>query len=545
MKLWLSPPSGEESFEALRERLFSNVISLMAMMTLAGLLVMVLRIRLLGVQPFMLVQMAALAGVVLLALLRERLSMRNRLLVLTACLLVYVSASTVQLGPAADSRGFLLFLAFLAGVFLSPRAGLLVTLLLLVWVAVLGAVAILWGLPLSLRDYASYSAHPSTWISMGVVLGTFSGIIGYVGAVLVQQLRVQAESVRQSETRLRGLFELSPIGITLNDLQEGRFLEVNPALLQMTGYDREGFLALEYWQLTPREYRPQEKQQRTCLLTEGRYGPYEKELIRQDGTRLPVRVQGMLVTDSEGRRQVWSMVQDIGDEQRLGRMQREFVSTVSHELRTPLTSISGALGLINGGVLGEIPGQAREMVALALQNSQQLTFLVNDLLDMEKLLAGKMTFDLQVQRLLPLVERALAGIRGYAEQHQVSCVLRSATDAWVDVDAQRLEQVLNNLLSNAAKFSPPGAEVEVFIERKDASVRVSVRDRGPGIAAEFRSRIFEQFAQADSSDTREKGGTGLGLAISRQLMERMEGRIGFDSVEGQGSTFYFELPCTG
>lgn len=545
MKLWLSPPSGEESFEALRERLFSNVISLMAMMTLAGLLVMVLRIRLLGVQPFMLVQMAALAGVVLLALLRERLSMRNRLLVLTACLLVYVSASTVQLGPAADSRGFLLFLAFLAGVFLSPRAGLLVTLLLLVWVAVLGAVAILWGLPLSLRDYASYSAHPSTWISMGVVLGTFSGIIGYVGAVLVQQLRVQAESVRQSETRLRGLFELSPIGITLNDLQEGRFLEVNSALLQMTGYDREGFLALEYWQLTPREYRPQEKQQRTRLLTEGRYGPYEKELIRQDGTRLPVRVQGMLVTDSEGRRQVWSMVQDIGDEQRLGRMQREFVSTVSHELRTPLTSISGALGLINGGVLGEIPDPAREMVALALQNSQQLTFLVNDLLDMEKLLAGKMTFDLQVQRLLPLVERALAGIRGYAEQHQVSCVLRSATDAWVDVDAQRLEQVLNNLLSNAAKFSPPGAEVEVFIERKDASVRVSVRDRGPGIAAEFRSRIFEQFAQADSSDTREKGGTGLGLAISRQLMERMEGRIGFDSVEGQGSTFYFELPCTG
>jgi len=544
MRLWQKAPAGEESFEALRERLFGNVLTLLAILTSLGLLILLLRVRLIGWQPFMVAQLISLGGIVGLALLRP-LGIRRRLLLLTGLMLLFVTSSTLQLGPAADSRGFLLFLAFLIGFFLTPRAAVYYSLLMLLWVATIGSWAYFQGLPLALQDYPAYTANPSTWISVAAVLCVFSGIIGYVGATVLQRLHAQAEAIRQSETRLRGLFELSPIGITLNDLQEGRFLEVNPALLQMTGYDREGFLALEYWQLTPREYRPQEKQQRTRLLTEGRYGPYEKELIRQDGTRLPVRVQGMLVTDSEGRRQVWSMVQDIGDEQRLWRMQREFVSTVSHELRTPLTSISGALGLINGGVLGEIPDPAREMVALALQNSQQLTFLVNDLLDMEKLLAGKMTFDLQVQRLLPLVERALAGIRGYAEQHQVSCVLRSATDAWVDVDAQRLEQVLNNLLSNAAKFSPPGAEVEVFIERKDASVRVSVRDRGPGIAAEFRSRIFEQFAQADSSDTREKGGTGLGLAISRQLMERMEGRIGFDSVEGQGSTFYFELPCTG
>ncbi len=543
MLLWQKAPAGEESFEALRERLFGNVLTLLAILTSLGLLILLLRVRLIGWQPFMVVQLISLGGIAGLAFLRP-LGVRRRLLWLTGLMMLFVTSSTLQLGPAADSRGFLLFLAFLIGFFLTPRAAVSYSLLLLLWATSLGSWAYFQGLPLALNDYPAYAANPSTWISVATVLCVFSAIIGYVGATVLQHLRAQAEAIRHSETRMRGLFELSPIGITLNDLQEGRFLEVNPALLQMTGYDRQGFRALEYWQLTPREYLPQEKLQRARLLAEGRYGPYEKELIRQDGTRLPVRVQGMLVTDSEGRQCVWSMVQDIRDEQRLGRMQREFVSTVSHELRTPLTSISGALGLINGGVLGEIPDPAREMVALALQNSQQLTFLVNDLLDMEKLLAGKMTFDLQVQRLLPLVERVLAGIRGYAEQHQVTCVLRSASDAWVNVDAQRLEQVLNNLLSNAAKFSPPGAEVEVLIERQDAWVRVRVRDRGPGIAEAFRSRIFEQFAQADSSDTREKGGTGMGLAISRQLMERMEGRIGFDSLEGQGSTFYFELPCT-
>lgn len=542
MNLWQSPPQGEEPFEALRERLFSNVISLLALLTTVGGLILLMRLYLIGLQPFMLAQAVSLLGVLGLAVVGSRRSIQWRLVALTVCFLLYVTASTVQLGPAADSRGFLLFLAFLAGVFLSPRAGLRVTLFLLLWVVLVGGLAIFWGLPLSLQDYAAYSAHPSTWISMAAVLGTFSGIIGYVGAVLVQQLRQQAEALKHSETRLRGLFQLSPIGIALNDVAAGRFLEVNQALLDMSGYSREAFLDLDYWQLMPLDLARSEQDQLRQLLEQGRFGPFEKELLCQDGQRLPVRVQGMLVTDNEGRRQVWSMIEDIRDEQRLARMQREFVSTVSHELRTPLTSISGALGLVAGGVLGELPRQAGEMVDIALQNSQQLTLLVNDLLDMEKLLAGKMSFDLQRHDLLALVQSALRHNQSYAAQHAVELQLVSPAEASVVVDRLRLEQVLNNLLSNAAKFSPPQGRVEVAISPADGWVRVSVRDHGPGIPQAFRARIFEHFSQADSSDTRQKGGTGLGLAISRQLIERMGGRLAFDSQEGAGSTFYFELP---
>lgn len=225
------------------------------------------------------------------------------------------------------------------------------------------------------------------------------------------------------------------------------------------------------------------------------------------------------------------------------RMKKEFVSTVSHELRTPLTSIGGALGLLAGGVLGEIPPKAKHVLDIANKNSQRLAHLIDDLLDMEKLVAGKMRLDLEPQWLTPLVEQAIEANRAYAEQYQVRLLLAACEDnVKVMADTMRLQQVVTNFLSNAAKFSPHGGQVEVNILRRTDSVRVEVIDHGRGIPAEFRTRIFQKFAQADSSDTRQKGGTGLGLAISKELIERMNGQVGFDSKEGQGALFYFELP---
>ena len=223
----------------------------------------------------------------------------------------------------------------------------------------------------------------------------------------------------------------------------------------------------------------------------------------------------------------------------------QFLATVSHELRTPLTSIRGSLGLVVGGAAGELPARASGLVGIAHKNAERLVLLVNDILDIEKIESGRMEFRNEPVDLVELVQAAVEANQGYADAHGVR--LRAAVgpaEAPVAGDRDRLMQVMANLVSNAAKFSPRGAEVTVAL---DAAAdgrrwRLTVADRGPGIPEAFRGRVFERFAQADSSDTRSKGGTGLGLSITRAIVQHMGGDIGFVTAPGEGTTFHVELP---
>jgi PAS domain S-box-containing protein len=239
----------------------------------------------------------------------------------------------------------------------------------------------------------------------------------------------------------------------------------------------------------------------------------------------------------------FSLGTDITELKRIDRMKTEFVSTVSHELRTPLTSIRGSLGLIAGGVAGELPQAAKNLVGIATNNCERLIRLINDILDSEKIESGKMRLDLQNIEIRQVVQQALSANEGFASQHRVTMRLQ-APDATLQVriDSDRMIQVLTNLLSNAVKFSPPDGVVKVSVLRVARGVRVEVVDHGPGIPDEFRSRIFQKFSQADSADNRQTGGTGLGLNISKALVEKMGGQLGFSSEAGAGTTFFFELP---
>jgi signal transduction histidine kinase len=224
----------------------------------------------------------------------------------------------------------------------------------------------------------------------------------------------------------------------------------------------------------------------------------------------------------------------------------EFISMVSHELRTPLTSIRGALGLLEGGAVGQLPEQAGTMVGIALQNSERLVRIINDILDVEKIKSGGLEMRIQSVSLAPFLEQALAVNRFYGVKYQVKFVLGAVTpDLEIAADPDRLMQVMANLLSNAAKFSLSGGEVRVRAHAQDARIRIEVEDHGSGIPEGFRSRVFEKFAQADASSSRRFEGTGLGLSITRQLIEAMGGKVGFDTVTGQGTTFFFELPQAG
>jgi signal transduction histidine kinase len=277
---------------------------------------------------------------------------------------------------------------------------------------------------------------------------------------------------------------------------------------------------------------------------EGSDDENEWHYVRKDGSQFPVLLTVSALRDAEGEITGYlGIARDISEIKRIDQMKNEFISTVSHELRTPLTAISGALGILVNGLAGTLPDSSARMIQIAHNNSQRLIHLVNDLLDMEKLVAGKMHFDIQQQMLLPLIRQSIESNAAFAQQYGVTYKLLPGSDVKVSVDHQRLLQVLANYLSNAAKFSPLNDVVTIQLDIHFGSVRVTVTDKGPGVPDNFRSRLFQKFSQADSSDTRQKGGTGLGLAICKEIIERMGGAVGVESTPGKGASFYFDLPC--
>ena len=383
--------------------------------------------------------------------------------------------------------------------------------------------------------WVSGQAHPEP-LSDGSVLWH-----GYIHDIHAQEQARQA--MERNEARLRSLFEFSPIGIALNDLETGQFLDLNDALYKPSGYTREEFVNLSYWDLTPSHYYDDEQEALRRLRSEGRYGPFEKEYIRKDGTRYPVRLQGILTHDPDGRPLIWSLIEDITERRRLDRMKDQFIATISHELRTPLTSISGSLGLLAGGAAGPMPEKAANLLDNAKRNSERLASLINDLLDMEKLVSGKMPITPGTQALNPILSEAVESMMHYADRCGIALQLQTISEELiVHVDNARLQQALTNLISNAVKFSPEESAVEITTQRTDGLVTIRVRDHGPGVDASFQPMLFSRFAQADASDTRQLPGTGLGLAITREIVEAMDGSVLYRDAEGGGSAFHIRLP---
>lgn len=272
-------------------------------------------------------------------------------------------------------------------------------------------------------------------------------------------------------------------------------------------------------------------------------------IVRHDGQIGWVHEQAQMLPESDNPDLIMiGSVQDVTERMRLQHMKDEFISTVSHELRTPLTSINGALKILQSTQASNLGEKERTLLDIANSNSDRLLRLINDLLDIEKLVAGKMTFHLEACHATPLIEQALSDHTTYAEKAQLKLTLDASDDARqskISIDEHRFQQILANLLSNAIKYSPPGGEVLVQVQRRHTDLEIAVQDQGPGIPKAYENKLFQRFTQADGSDTKTKGGTGLGLALCKELVEGMQGTIDFEESRDSGARLYVCFPITG
>jgi len=359
----------------------------------------------------------------------------------------------------------------------------------------------------------------------------------------------EAEEALHLATRQRELILQSVgDGIFGIDLQ-GRVTFINEAGARLLGYKPEELAGREIHDLIHHSHADGTPYSRTTspILQ----GMRRSEVVRMrdevfwrhDGTEIPVEyVANPLIEDGQLAGMVVAF-QDVSERRRLDRMKDEFISTVSHELRTPLTSLRASLGLISSGGLDKRPEKQRQMIEMAIGNCDRLVHLVNDILDFEKMESGRLPLSRVPIEAADLLRRATDVAHSMATAVHISFNV-TAGPATVLADPERILQVLNELVSNAIKFSPPDTVIRLGTQPAgEREVCLVVEDEGRGIAAEKLEHIFDRFQQGDASDSRALGGTGLGLALCRSIVEQHGGRIWAESTPGKGSRFLFTLPA--
>lgn len=389
-----------------------------------------------------------------------------------------------------------------------------------------------------------------------------------VGTVEDISDRKQLEAaLRASEAQFRNAFDGAPIGVLLVS-PTGQFLRANARYCDLIGYTEAELLTLTLQDIThPADLKADLEGLRHMMTGETRSHQMKKRYITKQGTTVPVLMSAAPILDQAGQPLYFvGHIEDIRDRLKVERMKDEFISVVSHELRTPLTSIRGSIGILESGVFNDRPEKAKQMLQIALNNSDRLVRLVNDILDLERLESGKVQLVMEQCQVTSLMQQAVDGVQAIADQSAITLSLTSlSATLWAAPDA--IIQALINLLSNALKFSSSGdtiwlkaemqqeeaAEIESrkskvtsnFKPNTQNSILFSITDQGRGIPADKLELIFEQFQQVDVSDSREKGGTGLGLAICKNIVQQHGGQIWVESTLGKGSNFCFALPLIG
>ncbi len=376
-------------------------------------------------------------------------------------------------------------------------------------------------------------------------LGLLSVIAGQLSAYMTsvwlhQQQMAKAEELRTSQAYARRLFDSNLIGIL--EAEGDNIVDANGAFLRIIGYERADLSGGLNWRaMTPPEYTHLDERALRELETAGEAVAYEKEYIRKDGVRVPILI-GAAATQQAPLRWVCFVV-DLTErrrvEEELERTRSEFLGEVSHELKTPLTAIKGSTSMALTSGTPPSDAEARELFTVIDEQAERLRELIGNLLDMTRIEAGSLSVNPQPERLSKVIEEAVSTFDRSAFGHPVKVVMPPSLPP-VYADRRRVVQVVMNLLTNAAKASPPETPIAITAQPNDNQVIVQVRDQGRGIAADKLPLLFKKFTQVHESGGR---GTGLGLVICKGIIEAHGGHIWADSPgEGEGATVSFTLP---
>lgn len=347
-------------------------------------------------------------------------------------------------------------------------------------------------------------------------------------------------AIKRSEMKFRSLVNLAPVGI-LQTSRDGRFVDCNDTFARLSFLSKQELARTDFGNIFSAFSDEDRRYYLEDVETHGHVGPVEVEFVSGQNKHHAI-INSLLVDIPGGMPIIWTILQDITEQKRVERLKSEFIAVVSHELRTPITAMIGSLGIITSGAFGPIADKQKMLLEMAQKNAVRLKGMVNDILDSEKLEAGELAVDLAEVDLVKLAQDTVTEFRSFCADRNIEVNLQTELPAAVaHADSMRISQIMLNLLSNAAKYSPENSEVTVNLTRAEDNYSISISDRGTGIPEEALDRLFERFYQVDSTDKRAKQGTGLGLSICQALANAHGSRIEVASEVGKGSTFSFKL----
>ncbi len=359
-------------------------------------------------------------------------------------------------------------------------------------------------------------------------------------------LRVLGETQAQLERlndRLLVATRAGKVGVWEWDLRTNR-IYWDEQLYRMYGLSGDAVIDLKTWRsrVHPEDLVATEAAwERT--IQHGQDFEVQFRVVMPSGSERHLQSAAIVQRSADGTAiRVVGMNTDISELKKVAQMKTEFVSTASHELRTPLTSITGALQLLQNDAIGSLNPRSLRLVEMAARNAARLSTLVESMLAFSQLELDKENFAIAGHTLEPLLRRAIEQNASFAQERAVAYASRCESNLRVMADADKLVNVIAELLHNAVKFSPPHSQVEIVASSSEQGACLEIIDHGSGIAPEFQERVFTEFAQQDSSDSRAEGGFGLGLALAKSVVEKMRGTIMFSSHVGQGTIFRVVLP---